>query len=47
MHEMFDQIDLIEYFEQEGFESRYSEITKKQSEIYEMLKVDLPGASLC
>jgi transposase len=42
MQEMLDQIDLIECFEQKGRATRYSEIIKKQSEIYEALDIKTP-----
>jgi transposase len=42
MHEMLDQIDLIECFEQKGRKPRYGEITLKQREIYEALGVTTP-----
>jgi len=42
MQEMLDQIDLIECFEQKGRAIRYSEIIKKQSEIFEALGIKPP-----
>jgi transposase len=43
MHEMLDQIDLIERFEMRGRAPRYSEITKKQTEIYEAFGIKTPA----
>jgi hypothetical protein len=43
MREMLDQIDLIECFEQNGRVPRYSEITKKQSDIYASLGFKTPS----
>jgi transposase len=42
MQEMLDQIDLIECFEQKGQATRYGEIIKKQSEIYDALGIKTP-----
>jgi transposase len=42
MQEMLDQIDLIECFEHEGRITRYSEVVKKQSEIYETFGIKPP-----
>ena len=43
MQEMFDQIDLIECFEQKGKKVRYGEIVKKQYEIYEAFRIKPPA----
>lgn len=43
MQEMLDQIDLIECYEQKGKSPHYSEITKKQAEIYEALGFKPPS----
>lgn len=42
MHELLDQIDLIECFEQKGRRSRFGEITQKQKEIFEALGISPP-----
>ena len=42
MHELLDQIDLIECFEQKGRRSRLGEITQKQKEIFEALGISPP-----
>jgi transposase len=43
MHEMLDQIDLIECFEQKDRKLRYGEITQKQRDIYEVLGIEPPA----
>jgi len=42
MQELFDELDVIECFEQTGKAARIGEITKKQAELYETLGVEPP-----
>jgi transposase len=44
MQELFDELDVIECFEQPGRELRSGEITKRQAEIYETLGVSGPAS---
>jgi transposase len=44
MQELFDELDIIECFEQPGRELRAGEITKRQTELYEMLGVSGPSS---
>lgn len=42
MQEFFDELDVIECFEQPGKAIRISEITKKQAELYETIGIEAP-----
>jgi hypothetical protein len=42
MQEVLDDLDVIECFEQKGLQLRASEITKKQSDLFEALGVPPP-----
>lgn len=44
MQELFDELDVIECFEQPGRELRVGEITKRQAELYETLGVSGPAS---
>jgi transposase len=45
MQEFFDELDVIECFEQQGKAIRISEMTKKQAELYEVIDI-VPPKSL-
>ena len=47
MHELLDELEVIERFEREGYAPQLGEITEKQSDIYKALNIDLPKTSLC
>ena len=40
---MLDELDTIEYYQQPGKAHHLSEITMKQSELYELMGVDVPA----
>jgi hypothetical protein len=42
MHELLDEMDIIECFEYPGYDLRVREATKKQSEIYEAMGIAPP-----
>jgi len=42
MHELLDELDIIECFEYPGYELRVGEATKKQTEIYGLLGITAP-----
>jgi transposase len=44
MQELFDELDIIECFEQPGKTLRIGEVTKKQAELYETLDVESPNS---
>ena len=44
MHQLLDELDVIECFEQKGRKLRVGEMTKKQSEIYNALDVNPPAS---
>ena len=44
MQELFDELDVIELYQQPGGSSYYGEMTKKQRDIYVDLGVDPPNA---
>jgi transposase len=44
MHELLDEIEMIERFDREGYKPQYSEITDKQMKIYEAFKFAPPNA---
>jgi hypothetical protein len=43
MHTLLDKLDIIELYEYEDQEPHWSEITKKQAEIYKNFDIDLPN----
>jgi len=43
MHNLFDEFDVIECFEQQGRELRWGEMTKKQTELYHVMGVNPPS----
>ena len=45
MHELLDEMDIIECFEHPGYERRVGEVTKKQIELYEAMGI-VPPSSL-
>ena len=45
MHELLDEMDIIECFEYPGYERRVGEVTKKQIELYEAMGI-VPPSSL-
>ena len=47
MHELLDELELIEQFERKNHKSLIGEITKKQSDIFCALNVPTPISSLC
>jgi len=42
MHELLDELDMIECFEYPGYERRIGEVTKKQMELYEAMVITPP-----
>jgi transposase len=42
MHELLDEFDIIECFEQPGHDLRVGEVTKRQSELYEAMEIAPP-----
>lgn len=42
LHELLDELDVIEYFTQPGHGAHLCEITQKQKELYAALGVDTP-----
>jgi len=42
MQELFDEFDIIEYFEQPGRDLRVGEVTKRQAELYEAIEIEPP-----
>ena len=42
MHELLDELDIIECFEHPGYERRIGEVTKKQIELYEAMVIAPP-----
>jgi transposase len=47
MHELLDELEVIERFDREGYAPQLGEITDKQCEIYKALNFDRPKLSLC
>jgi transposase len=47
MHELLDEFEIIERFERKGYAPQLGEMTKKQRELFETLKIDSPKSSLC
>ena len=47
MHELLDELEVIERFEREGCKPQLGEMTKKQRELFETLNFDPPKSSLC
>jgi transposase len=43
MHDLLDEFDVIECYEQQGRELRWGEITKKQIELYYAMGVNPPS----
>jgi hypothetical protein len=43
MHELLDELDVIECFEEPGKRLRIGEMTKKQSGLYQKLEVTVPA----
>lgn len=43
MHELLDDLDVIEYFEQLGHRPHVGEITRKQADLYKSLGVEIPS----
>ena len=43
MQEVFDELDVIEKFEQPGLPAYFGEITKKQKELYAVFDVTPPS----
>jgi hypothetical protein len=44
MQEFFEELDVIECFDQTGHELRTSEVTKRQIELYEAMGFDSPAS---
>ena len=47
MHELLDELEIIERFDREGYAPQLGEITEKQSDIYKALNFNPPKPSLC
>ena len=47
MHELLDELEVIERFDRQGYSPQFGEITEKQSSIFEQLGFDQPKTSLC
>ena len=47
MHELLDELEVIERFEREGYASQLGEMTKRQSDLFKVLNIDPPKSSLC
>ena len=47
MHELLDELELIERFDRQGCTPQLGEITDKQREFYKLLNFDPPSTSLC
>jgi transposase len=47
MHELLDELEVIERFDREGCAPQLGEITEKQCDIFKALNFDPPNSSLC
>ena len=47
MHELLDELELIERFDRQGHAPQIGEITQKQSDIFKALGFSIPPSSLC
>jgi hypothetical protein len=47
MHELLDDLEIIERFDREGHAPQLGEITEKQRDLYKALNFDPPQSSLC
>jgi len=42
---LLDELDIIECYKEAGKKTRFSEITKRQASLYELMGVPVPGNS--
>lgn len=47
MHELLDELEIIERFDREGYAPQLGEMTEKQSDIFKVLNFSPPNPSLC